>query len=87
MKSLVLLLPVMALSSCSSFTTARHQADYDRDGFISPAENAQYQRQKNVEDRAVYSESVKRRNVTNTVRDAADTLHGARRAQRLIESF
>jgi len=87
MKSLLILLPVIALSSCSSFTTAQQQADYNRDGFVSPAENAQYQRQKNVEDRAVYSESVKRRNVTNTVRDAADTLQGARRAQRLFKSF
>jgi len=80
MKKLILVLPVVALSSCASFTTAQQQADYNGDGFVSAAENAQFQRQKNVEDRAVYSESVKRRNVVNTVGDA-------RQLQRLIKSF
>ncbi|MGD1979419.1 MAG: hypothetical protein PVJ98_08505 [Akkermansiaceae bacterium] len=80
MKKLILALPVVALSSCASFTTAQQQADYNGDGFVSAAENAQFQRQKNVEDRAVYSESVKRRNVVNTVGDA-------RQLQRLIKSF
>lgn len=87
MKKLFCLLPFLALPACSSFTTAQQQADYNRDGFVSAAENAQYQRQKNVEDRAVYSESVKRRNVSNTVRDAADTVQGARRLKNLVEGF
>ncbi len=72
MKALLLALPVLALASCASVTTAQQQADYNGDGFVSAAENAQFQRQKNVEDRAVYTESVKRRNATNTVRDARD---------------
>ena len=80
MKALLLLIPVVALSSCSSFSNAQQQADYNGDGLISPAENAQFQRQRNVEDRGVYSESVKRRNVVNTVGDA-------RRLQNLIEGF
>lgn len=87
MKALLLLLPAIALSSCASFSSAQNLADYNRDGFVSQAENAQYQRQKNVEDRAVYSESVKRRNVTNTVTDTADTVQGARRLQNLIKGF
>ncbi len=72
MKSLFLLLPILGLASCASISTAHQQADYNGDGFVSAAENQQFQRQKNVEDRAVYSESVKRRNATNTVRDARD---------------
>ncbi len=87
MKKLVALIPIAALTSCASMSTAQNQADYNGDGFISQAENAQFQRQKNVEDRAVYSESVKRRNVTNTVRDTADTLHNARRIQNLWRGF
>lgn len=86
-KLLLLVIPVASLSSCSSFSNAQQLADYDRDGVVSAAENAQFQRQKNVEDRAVYSESTKRRNVTNTVRDAADTVQGARRLQNLIKGF
>ncbi|YCM45584.1 hypothetical protein V2O64_06080 [Verrucomicrobiaceae bacterium 227] len=87
MKLLLLTLPILGLASCASFSTAQQQADYNGDGFVSQAENAQFQRQKNVEDRAVYSESVKRRNVTNTVRDTSDTLYQARRAQSLIKGF
>ncbi len=87
MKALLLLVPIAALSSCASVSSAQQHADYNRDGFVSQAESAQYNRQKNVEDRAVYSESVKRRNVTNTVRDTADTLHHARRAQNLFKGF
>jgi len=84
MKALILILPVVALSSCASFSTAQQQADYNRDGFVSSAENAQFQRQKNVEDRAVYSEGVKRRNVTNTVRDGADTIYHGKRIQNML---
>ena len=84
MKYILLSLPLLTLASCASFTNAQQQADYNRDGFVSSAENAQFQRQKNVEDRAVYSESVKRRNVTNTVRDAADAVSQGKRIQNLL---
>lgn len=87
MKLLFLSLPLLGLASCASFSTAQQQADYNRDGFVSSAENAQFQRQKNVEDRAVYSESVKRRNVTNTVGDTADTLYNAHRVRNLWRGF
>lgn len=80
MKALLLICPILALASCASVTTAQQQADYDRDGFVSAAENAQFQRQKNVEDRAVFSEAAKRRNVTDTARDALDL-------QRIIKAF
>jgi len=84
MKHILLCLPFLGFASCASFTTAQQQADYNRDGFVSSAENAQFQRQKNVEDRAVYSESVKRRNISNTVRDTADTVFQGRRIQNLL---
>ena len=79
MQRLLLLLPVLALfSSCTTPYSAQQLADYDGDGAISDAEHKQFMKQRNVEDRAVYSESVKRRNVTNTVRDANSTVWGAR---------
>ena len=86
MKALLLTLPAVVLVSCSSFQNAS-VADYNGDGVISNAEYTQFQKQKDIEDRNVYSESVKRRNVTNTVRDTSDTLFQARRAQSLIKSF
>lgn len=87
MKKLLLVIPVIGFSSCASFTTAQQAADYNRDGFVSQAESAQFNRQKNVEDRAVYSESVKRRNVVNTVGDTADTLNNAHRVRNLWRGF
>lgn len=87
MKALLLLLPIAALSSCASVSSAQQHADYNGDGAISQAESAQFNRQKNVEDRAVYSESTKRRNATNTIRDTSDALYQARRAQSLFKGF
>lgn len=89
MKALLVLLPIAALglSSCASFSNAQQQADYNNDGFVSAAESQQFHRQKNVEDRAVYSESVKRRNVTNTARDARDGLGAVKDIQRIFKSF
>jgi len=71
----------------ASFSNAQQQADYNNDGFVSAAESQQFHRQKNVEDRAVYSESVKRRNVTNTARDARDGLGAVKDIQRIFKSF
>ncbi len=62
-------------------------SDYDGDGYVSDAEYKQYMKQRNVEDRAVYSESVKRRNISNTVQDANRTVWGARSILSGIRSF
>lgn len=79
MKYLFLLLPLLAvLTGCTTPYNARQLSDYDGDGYVSDAEYKQYMKQRNVEDRAVYSESVKRRNVANTVTDANRTVWGAR---------
>ncbi|WP_435892825.1 hypothetical protein [Oceaniferula spumae] len=75
--SLASILSALTLSNCASVQSAA-VADYNRDGVISRAEASQYHRQKDIEDRNVYTESVKRRNVTNTVRDARDTAWAAR---------
>ena len=88
MKKLIILAPVAALLvSCSSTQNAQQVADYDGDGFISDAEYKQFQKQKNVEDRNVYSESVKRRNVSNTVGDINRSVWGARSILEGIRSF
>ena len=86
MKTPLLILPAVALVGCASTQTAA-VADYNGDGLISDAEYVQYQKQRDIEDRNVYSESVKRRNVTNTARDVSDTLWHARRTQALIENW
>lgn len=70
----------MMLSNCASFQSANQVADYNGDGVVSNAEYVQFNKQKNVEDRNVYSESVKRRNVVNTVGDVNDTIWNARSA-------
>ena len=88
MKTLVLLLPIAVLTaSCTTPYTARQLSDYDGDGYVSDAEYKQFMKQRNVEDRAVYSESVKRRNVANTVQDANRTVWGARSLLEGIRSF
>lgn len=74
-------------TSCSSTQNAQQVADYDGDGFISDAEYKQFQKQKNVEDRNVYSESVKRRNVSNTVDDINRSVWGTRSILDGIRSF
>lgn len=88
MKASLLLVALSCLFvNCASFQNANQLADYNRDGFISDAENKQFMKQKNVEDRAVYSESVKRRNVTNTVRDVRDTVGAARSTRWLLRNW
>ena len=86
MKKLVILLTAAVLSNCASLETAQ-VADYNRDGLVSDAEYKQYMKQKNIEDRNVYSEGVKRRNAVNTVGDVRDTVWGARSIQRAIKGF
>ena len=86
MKFLLLILPAAALVSCASVQTAS-VADYNGDGVISNAEYVQFQKQKDIEDRNVYTESVKRRNATNTVRDATEALGHVRIGKYIWDSF
>lgn len=76
-----------SLSSCASLQSATDVSDYNGDGVVSNAEYAQFQKRKNVEDRNVYSESVKRKNATNTVRDVRDGLWDARSATRILKNW
>ena len=76
----------IGLHSCASVSGAG-VADYNGDGYISDAEAAQYHRQKDVEDRNVYTESNKRRNATNTIRDTRDGAYYARDLKNIINNF
>ncbi len=90
MKKQFLILPVIAalgLSSCASMQSANQVADYNGDGVISNAEYAQFQKQKNIEDRNVYSESVKRTNAVNTVRDVRDAAGAASSTVNIFRNF
>lgn len=64
------------LASCAIPYSARQLADSD--GAVSDAEYKHYVKQRNIKDQAMYSESVKRRNIPNVVRDANQTVRGAR---------
>ncbi len=75
------------LSSCASFANANQLADYNRDGVITNAEYAQYQKSRNVEDRAVYSETIKRENMVNTVRDVRDAAGAASSTVNIFRNF
>lgn len=81
--SITTIAAALVLSNCASTQTAS-VADYNGDGAISRAEAAQYHRQKDIEDRNVYTESVKRRNAYNTVRDVRDTAWAARSLRNTI---
>ena len=74
-------------SSCASSVSGAGVADYNRDGVISPAEAAQYHRQKDIEDRNVYTESNKRRNVTNTVKDTHDAARAAWNLKNILQNW
>ena len=87
LKSLSLVALAGTFVSCASFQSADQVADYNRDGLVSDAEYKQYMKQKNIEDRNVYSESTKRRNVTNTVRDVRDTVGAARSTRYLLRHW
>ena len=86
-KPLALVAMAGFLSNCASMQSANQVADYNRDGLVSDAEYKQYMKQKNVEDRNVYSESTKRRNAVNTVRDVRDTVGAARSASWMLRNW
>ena len=86
MKALLLVIPALAFVSCASTQNAS-VANYNGDGVISNAESAQYHKQAGIQERNVYTESVKRRNAVNTTRDVRDTLWNARSIQNTIKHF
>lgn len=86
----LIVLPViiaLGLCSCASMQSAHQVADYNGDGVISDAEYKQFQKQKNIEDRNVYSESVKRTNAVNTVRDVRDAAGAASSTVNIFRNF
>lgn len=87
LKSFSLVALASLFTNCASLQSANQVADYNRDGLVSDAEYKQYMKQKNVEDRNVYSESTKRRNATNTVRDVRDTVGAARSATWMLRNW
>lgn len=86
MKKLLLILPVIALASCASTQNAS-VADYNGDGVISDAEAKQYHKQAGVQERNVYTESVKRRNAVNTARDVRQGIGNVLGARNLLRAF
>lgn len=86
-KSFSLIAVASLFTNCASVQSADQVADYNRDGLVSDAEYKQYMKQKNIEDRNVYSESTKRRNVTNSVRDVTDTVGAARSASWMLRNW
>ena len=74
-------------SGCASTMSAQQVADYNGDGVISDAEFKQYNKQASVQERNVYTESVKRRGAVNTVSDVNQTVWTARSILSGIRSF
>ena len=86
MKTLLLVLPALAFASCASMQTAG-VADFNGDGVISDAESKQYHKQASVQERNVYTESTKRRNVVNTMGDVNEGLYNAHLTRALIRAW
>ncbi len=89
MKATILILSLgsaLLFANCASVQNAS-VSDYNGDGVISRAEAAQYHRQKDIEDRNVYTESNKRRNAVNTVNDARDAAWSARDLKNIIRHW
>lgn len=79
-------LPIM-LGGCAATMSAQQAADYNGDGVISDAEYKQFNKQAGVQERNVYTESVKRRGAVNTFRDVNETIWTARSILSGIRSF
>ncbi len=88
MRSTIALLPmVVILTGCAATMSAQQTSDYNGDGVVSDAEFKQYNKQAAVQERNVYTESVKRRGAVNTVRDVNETVWTARSILSGIRSF
>jgi len=88
MKSMVVLVPVAALlAGCAATMSAQQAADYNGDGVVSDAEFKQFNKQASVQERNVYTESVKRRGAVNTVHDVNESVWTARSILSGIRSF
>ncbi|MGB5832856.1 MAG: hypothetical protein WBG92_12805 [Thiohalocapsa sp.] len=75
------------VSGCASTMSAQQASDYNGDGVVSDAEYKQFNKQASVQERNVYTESVKRRGAVNTVRDVNDVVWTARSILSGIRSF
>jgi hypothetical protein len=78
---------VVILTGCAATMSAQQTSDYNGDGVVSDAEFKQYNKQAAVQERNVYTESVKRRGAVNTVRDVNETVWTARSILSGIRSF
>lgn len=83
----LLVLLVLVLNGCAATMNAQQAADYNGDGVVSDAEFKQFNKQASVQERNVYTESVKRRGAVNTVRDVNETIWTARSILSGIRSF
>ena len=76
----------LALASCASTQNAS-VADYNGDGVISNAEYSQYNKRADIQDRNVYTESNKRRNTVNSVRDVRDSVGAVRDVRSILRNW
>jgi hypothetical protein len=83
----VLFPAALALTGCAATMNAQQASDYDGDGVVSDAEYKQFHKQADVQERNVYTESVKRRGAVNTVHDVNETVWTARSILSGIRSF
>ena len=86
MKNIILALPIVTLVSCASVQNAS-VADYNGDGVISDAESKQYHKQAGIQERNVYTESVKRRNAVNTTGDVREGLGNVLGTRNILRAF
>jgi len=88
MKFIAVMIPVaLLLTGCAATMSAQQASDYNGDGVVSDAEFKQFNKQAAVQERNVYTESVKRRGAVNTVRDVNETVWTARSILSGIRSF
>lgn len=86
MKKLLLLVPIAALASCSSFNNAS-VADLNGDGVISDAEFKQSGKQNYVQRDNVHTERAKRDNVVDTVGDVRRSVGNVLGTRNLLRAF
>jgi len=85
--AIALLMMSALIGGCASTMSARQAADYNGDGAVSDAEYKQFNKQAAVQERNVYTESVKRRGAVNTVHDVNESVWTVRSILSGIRSF